>query len=170
MYPYPSRHVYDRQSQVDIMSPDLDKFPNFCKATVHEAIIGPGDILFIPAFWWHFVVSDNTTTTENDLDITISVRFSFYRAETKGLNWANKILSMRTIERIVAEKLGEQAAIQFFVNASKGILDESTWRQKNLEGEIVEVLKKCGVVEREENVKGYLAEMVGGRFSHLEES
>jgi ribosomal protein L16 Arg81 hydroxylase len=66
------RHIYDRQSQVDIFSPDLEKFPNFKNAVVHEAVIGPGDILFIPACWWHFVESDNSSADVDDFDITIS--------------------------------------------------------------------------------------------------
>lgn len=44
------------------------------------------------------------------------MRFSCYRAEKKGNNWPNKILAMRTVERIVAERLGEAQAITFFHN------------------------------------------------------
>ncbi len=40
-------------SPIDPQQPDLDKFPLFSKARGSEAILDEGDILFIPAFWWH---------------------------------------------------------------------------------------------------------------------
>ncbi|XP_074662267.1 bifunctional peptidase and arginyl-hydroxylase JMJD5-like [Tubulanus polymorphus] len=52
------------QSQVDCDNPDLTRFPKFSQATCYHSIIGPGDMLFIPAFWWHQVTS---------LDVAISV-------------------------------------------------------------------------------------------------
>ncbi len=44
-------------SPVDILKPDLEKFPNFSKARRLKCTIRPGDILFMPAFWWHEVQS-----------------------------------------------------------------------------------------------------------------
>lgn len=40
-------------SPIDPQQPDLDKFPLFTEASGLEAILNEGDILFIPAFWWH---------------------------------------------------------------------------------------------------------------------
>lgn len=40
-------------SQIDPQNPDLEKFPLFREAIGLEAILDPGDILFLPAFWWH---------------------------------------------------------------------------------------------------------------------
>jgi len=81
---------------------------------------------------------------------------------------------MRTIERIVAEKLGEQEAIQFFLLASKHNFPEDMWKKNNLGREIVKCLLKSGVVcgdGEEENgmVKDYLMEMVAGRFAFVDE-
>jgi lysine-specific demethylase 8 len=45
------------KSPVDPNAPDLVKYPKFADATVWEGEIGPGDVLFIPATWWHFVTS-----------------------------------------------------------------------------------------------------------------
>ena len=42
-------------SLVDVAAPDAARFPLFQRATCVEAWIQPGDALFIPAGWWHWV-------------------------------------------------------------------------------------------------------------------
>jgi hypothetical protein len=42
-------------SLVDVAAPDAARFPLFEKATCVEAWLQPGDALFIPAGWWHWV-------------------------------------------------------------------------------------------------------------------
>lgn len=42
---------------IDFDEPDLNKFPLFSSGKAVEAIIGPGEVLFIPAYWWHYVES-----------------------------------------------------------------------------------------------------------------
>ncbi len=44
-------------SPVDILKPNLERFPKFVKTKRMECTIGPGDVLFMPAFWWHEVQS-----------------------------------------------------------------------------------------------------------------
>jgi hypothetical protein len=46
-------------SSVDIWSPDLDRHPNYAKAaeTARASTLYPGDIVYIPALWWHAVES-----------------------------------------------------------------------------------------------------------------
>ena len=53
MYRYPNDHPLAGSSQVNLTAPDLDQHPNFKNAKLHEAIVGPGDILYLPAWWWH---------------------------------------------------------------------------------------------------------------------
>ncbi|XP_054277778.1 tRNA wybutosine-synthesizing protein 5-like [Macrosteles quadrilineatus] len=43
----------DKSRVLDIDKPDLEKFPGFLKAQKYECILEPGDILFIPALWFH---------------------------------------------------------------------------------------------------------------------
>ena len=43
----------DKSLIVDIDNPDLEKYPKFSSVTRHECILEPGDILFIPAMWFH---------------------------------------------------------------------------------------------------------------------
>ncbi|KTW26411.1 hypothetical protein T552_02892 [Pneumocystis carinii B80] len=53
-------------SQVDLDNPDTEKFPKFLQAKYVEGIIGPGDCLYIPVGWWHYIRS---------LSISFSVSF-----------------------------------------------------------------------------------------------
>ncbi|OWF51395.1 tRNA wybutosine-synthesizing protein 5-like [Mizuhopecten yessoensis] len=46
----------DKSEVLDIDNPDPGKFPKFLKAHRHEGILEPGDILFIPALWFHNVI------------------------------------------------------------------------------------------------------------------
>ena len=45
--------VGDKSRVVDIDNSDLDQFPLFAHAQKHVAELIPGDILFIPALWFH---------------------------------------------------------------------------------------------------------------------
>ncbi|XP_060085861.1 tRNA wybutosine-synthesizing protein 5-like [Ylistrum balloti] len=46
----------DKSEVLDIDNPDPAKFPKFLEAHRHEGILEPGDILFIPALWFHNVI------------------------------------------------------------------------------------------------------------------
>lgn len=54
LYPNPRFPVVSR---VDIGQPDLNVFPEFSNACPLTFMIGPGDTVFIPARWWHYIVS-----------------------------------------------------------------------------------------------------------------
>jgi hypothetical protein len=46
-------------SLVDIDTPDLEAYPRFAEAleTAQRAELGPGDAVYIPALWWHDILS-----------------------------------------------------------------------------------------------------------------
>jgi len=46
-------------SAVDIWNPDLDRYPGYAQAaeSARASTLYPGDIIFIPALWWHAVES-----------------------------------------------------------------------------------------------------------------
>ncbi len=56
-------------SAVNVEHPDLKKHPSFAEAKQLECILGPGDMLFIPAKFWHYVRS---------LSPAISVNFWYW--------------------------------------------------------------------------------------------
>ena len=66
MYPLPKKAGEPLFSEVLLDSYDPEKFPLFAGATLHEAEVGPGDVVFIPAHHWHYVRS---------LEISMSVTF-----------------------------------------------------------------------------------------------
>ncbi|XP_030855882.1 HSPB1-associated protein 1 [Strongylocentrotus purpuratus] len=65
---YPTRIPYEESSvfsQVNVRSPDLQHHPKFGRATPYVAVLHPGDILFVPKSWWHFVESLDTSISIN---------------------------------------------------------------------------------------------------------
>jgi cupin-like protein/2-oxoglutarate-Fe(II)-dependent oxygenase superfamily protein len=66
-YLYLQRRYY---SAVDPDNVDWGRHPEFRKASVAEVIVRPGDALFLPAGWWHWVQS---------LDVSISATFCSFR-------------------------------------------------------------------------------------------
>lgn len=58
--------ILTNTSQVDVENPDLVKYPQFSGAPYKEAILNPGQMLYIPPLWWHFVKS---------LEVSFSVNF-----------------------------------------------------------------------------------------------
>ncbi|XP_072541347.1 tRNA wybutosine-synthesizing protein 5 [Salminus brasiliensis] len=54
--PQDALHLYlsgDKSEVLDIDSPDLERYPDFVKACRYECVLEPGDLLFIPALWFH---------------------------------------------------------------------------------------------------------------------
>ncbi|KAL7553822.1 hypothetical protein ACHAWF_017710 [Thalassiosira exigua] len=53
MYRYPNGHPLAGSSRVNATEPDLHRFPRFKGAELREVVVGPGDLLYLPAWWWH---------------------------------------------------------------------------------------------------------------------
>uniref|UniRef100_A0A8C5VZ80 Bifunctional peptidase and arginyl-hydroxylase JMJD5 n=1 Tax=Microcebus murinus TaxID=30608 RepID=A0A8C5VZ80_MICMU len=65
LYPHDT-HLLHNTSQVDVENPDLEKFPKFAEAPFQSCVLSPGEILFIPVKYWHYVRA---------LDLSFSVSF-----------------------------------------------------------------------------------------------
>ncbi|TRY84856.1 hypothetical protein DNTS_002292 [Danionella cerebrum] len=74
---YPTRIPYEESSvfsHINVLRPDIDKFPAFVRARAHTVILQPGQVLFVPRHWWHYVESVDPVTVsvnswiEMDLD------------------------------------------------------------------------------------------------------
>ncbi|XP_045462643.1 hypoxia-inducible factor 1-alpha inhibitor-like isoform X2 [Harmonia axyridis] len=102
MYPHPVHHPHDRQSMVDMDKPDHVRFPKFKEAKGVEAVIGPGEVLYIPIYWWHHVESLMR------MGPTITVNF-WYKAGPTVIQYPlkdhQKVSIMRNIEKMVLEVL-----------------------------------------------------------------
>lgn len=55
----------DGYSQVDLESPDLERYPHFSGVPIDEVTVEPGDMLYVPSGWWHDVES-----------LTVSISYS----------------------------------------------------------------------------------------------
>jgi hypothetical protein len=60
---------YGTFSHVDAEAPDPARFPLYAEADVVEAVLEPGDMVFIPLGWWHWVRA---------LDISATVSFHHF--------------------------------------------------------------------------------------------
>lgn len=59
--PQDAHYLYLSGSKSEVLnidSPDLDKYPLFPKARRYECSLEAGDVLFIPALWFHNVISE----------------------------------------------------------------------------------------------------------------
>ena len=59
LHVYPPSHPSGRHSQVDFSKPEVEKFPRFKRAVGNEVILQPGDVLYVPTNWIHYIVSLN---------------------------------------------------------------------------------------------------------------
>jgi len=53
------------KSRIDPEHPDLARFPKFANCEVTQCNLEPGDLLFIPRGWWHFVAADDVSVSVN---------------------------------------------------------------------------------------------------------
>ncbi|XP_036098804.1 HSPB1-associated protein 1 [Molossus molossus] len=62
---YPTRIPYEESSvfsKVNVVNPDFKRFPQFQKARRHVVTLSPGQVLFVPRHWWHYVESIDPVT------------------------------------------------------------------------------------------------------------
>jgi hypothetical protein len=50
------KHPFSTRSYVDVDRPDFDKFPRLRCVAGYQASLGPGDTLFMPSGYWHYMV------------------------------------------------------------------------------------------------------------------
>ncbi|AUP77238.1 cupin-like domain-containing protein [Flavivirga eckloniae] len=84
MYPS-SKHIYGAvASDVDINNFEKDRFPEFKNNDFMSVILEPGDVLFVPQNWWHYVQA---------LDPSISIsNFGYTKFEVYSLKFKERII------------------------------------------------------------------------------
>ncbi|XP_069011081.1 HSPB1-associated protein 1 homolog isoform X1 [Embiotoca jacksoni] len=73
---YPTRIPYEESSvfsQVDVVHPDLRRFPAFKRARAHIVTLQPGQVLYVPRHWWHYVESVDPITVSVNSWIELEV-------------------------------------------------------------------------------------------------
>mmetsp|Transcript_18980 Transcript_18980/g.24436 ORF Transcript_18980/g.24436 Transcript_18980/m.24436 type:complete len:541 (-) Transcript_18980:59-1681(-) len=53
----PMKHPSARHSAIDYTNPDLETYPEFKEAKSNEVVLQPGQVLYLPTNWFHFIVS-----------------------------------------------------------------------------------------------------------------
>ncbi len=62
VYPFVDNVV---NSRVDPESFSAEEFPDFLRADVQSTTVGPGEVLFIPRGWWHYLRSETPSISVN---------------------------------------------------------------------------------------------------------
>ncbi|XP_018552043.1 HSPB1-associated protein 1 homolog isoform X1 [Lates calcarifer] len=73
---YPTRIPYEESSvfsRVDVLHPDLRSFPDFQRARAHIVTLQPGQVLYVPRHWWHYVESVDPITVSVNSWIELAV-------------------------------------------------------------------------------------------------
>ncbi|MEP6706789.1 MAG: cupin-like domain-containing protein [Pyrinomonadaceae bacterium] len=78
LYPFSMFSRYSYLSRVDILQPDLREFPKFEQAKPVSFTLEPGEVLYLPAFWWHQVQS---------LETSISISWFWRVRLSQRLGW-----------------------------------------------------------------------------------
>jgi ribosomal protein L16 Arg81 hydroxylase len=63
------------ESPIDPRDPDLERYPKFAEVEPCETTLNPGDVLYLPQFWWHFVIA---------LELSININ-TWVRAQGAGV-------------------------------------------------------------------------------------
>jgi hypothetical protein len=72
-------------SPVDVEHPDMRRHPRFRAAQPYETVLRPGDVLYLPAGWWHHVRTLEMSITLNFWwwtwrGVGVAARAAFYQA------------------------------------------------------------------------------------------
>ncbi len=91
-YPHPFMSTAPFISRVDAGMVDLVRFPDFAKARPVRFTLRAGEILYLPAFWWHEVTSGS--------DLNISLNFVWFASLWRNLRYAPQMArSLRHVWR-----------------------------------------------------------------------
>jgi hypothetical protein len=65
-----SRNVYPfsdnpSKSRIDPETPDFKNYPLFAKVKIWDCVLAPGDALYIPRGWWHFIAAEEVSVSVN---------------------------------------------------------------------------------------------------------
>lgn len=59
MYMLPFKHPSGRHSEIDWSNFSVHDFPDFSNVRGSEVILQPGDVLYVPTYWIHYITSLN---------------------------------------------------------------------------------------------------------------
>lgn len=124
LHPYPRAHPLWHKSRLDFDRPDLARFPDYIHAHGEEAELEPGDLLYVPPYYWHHVETLTTPSvslstlshddsTRNAMSVIYKMDHKFDRlAEKRGQMFALRLY----LDLLVHEVVGQHAleTVRFF--------------------------------------------------------
>lgn len=102
LYPFPSSHPMDSYVMADVEAPDLQKYPALARARGLECTLEPGDVLWLPSYYWHYV--RQLDEGEQNLSLNCWVGTSGHRCDLGVASYVSTFLGGR------AREMGEAQA------------------------------------------------------------
>ena len=112
LYRYPNGHPLVGSSQVNLSSPDLSRYPRFAHAQLRELIVGVGDVLYLPGWWWH----------QFEQPFEDSASLNVWSKDREGAPDPS-VRDLRVREHSLSDQL-ESAVVQVFGNEAGEVLSE----------------------------------------------
>ncbi|XP_035754989.1 tRNA wybutosine-synthesizing protein 5 isoform X2 [Egretta garzetta] len=86
--------VGTKSEVLDVDNPDLEKYPLFVKAKRYQCFLEAGDVLFIPALWFHNVISE-------EFGVALNVFWKHPTAASRAIQILDRAL--KTLEELPEE-------------------------------------------------------------------
>ncbi|XP_017786265.1 PREDICTED: hypoxia-inducible factor 1-alpha inhibitor-like [Nicrophorus vespilloides] len=115
LYPHPVFHPHDRQSMVDFDEPDYNTFPKFRQVRGCETVLGPGEILYIPIYWWHHI--ESLMRGGHTITVNFWYKGGANTSVTYPLKDHQKVAIMRNIEKMLVEVLQDPKEVSPLLRA-----------------------------------------------------
>jgi ribosomal protein L16 Arg81 hydroxylase len=80
LHPRSALSNYPKITDFNPLKPDFDKFPKAQKVKFYDLTMDAGSILYVPAYWWHQVISYSTI-----ISVNIWCKTSIFKAEWGAL-------------------------------------------------------------------------------------
>jgi len=65
LYLWPKQHPEGRHAKADWSKLDLQQYPEMAKARATEVVIREGEVLYVPSYWFHYIISTTVTAQCN---------------------------------------------------------------------------------------------------------
>jgi len=124
LYTFPLFHACDRQTQVNLDNIDYEKFPNIANANGWECVLNPGDVLYLPSYWYHHVTSFTRSTGLNFWFVSNpgEVKFPLSDYQIAAVR--------RNIEKLIGQAIGPENVGEFLKELADRRYDYVTFKKK----------------------------------------
>ncbi len=96
---YLYQHPYTVASYVDVNKPDYKRFPALAKAEGYEVIIHPGESLYMPSGYWHYI-----EYVDGGYSISLRANDSYVRQAIGAFNIAKHFVVDKGMNKLMGEK------------------------------------------------------------------